>query len=72
MAREYLTCEEAGALLGRSGKTVRRWAADPDHPLQGHRFGPRHLLFRRSDVEALRASAEPVLRYPDAAKARAR
>jgi excisionase family DNA binding protein len=53
MARDYLTCEEAGALLGRSAATVRRWAADPDHPLQAQRFGPQHLLVRRTDVQAL-------------------
>jgi hypothetical protein len=51
---DLLTATEAGVILGRSNDTIRRWHRDPNHPLQGHRYGGVQLLFRRVDVEALR------------------
>jgi hypothetical protein len=70
MDTDLLTATEAGEILGRSRATVIRWANDPDHPLQGHRrvdrFGQAYFVFRRADVEAIRATAEVRLHYPDA------
>ena len=50
---DVLTAAEAGAILGRSDATVRRWARSG--LLRSYRHGFQ-FLFRRADVEALRKS----------------
>jgi hypothetical protein len=54
---DLLTATEAGAILGRSSDAIRRWANNPNHPLRGYRHGAQQLLFRRTDIEALRDRA---------------
>jgi hypothetical protein len=51
---ELLTAPQAGLILGKSGKTVVRWAIDGRLPVAVKVPGPKgSYLFARSDVEAL-------------------
>lgn len=51
---DLLTSTQAGALLGKSGKTVIRLAHDGLIPVAHHLTGPNGAyLFRRSDIERL-------------------
>lgn len=55
---ELLTSTQAGAILGRSGRTVTRMADAGKIPVAQRLPGPNGAnLYRRSDVEALLASS---------------
>ncbi len=56
---DLLTTTQAGAILGKSGRTVQRMAEAGTIPVAHQLPGPNGaLLFRREDVEAL-VSPEP-------------
>lgn len=51
MCDDLLTPAEAGQMLGKSGETLRRWAALDRIP---HiRYPSGQIRFRRADVEAI-------------------
>ncbi len=51
-SEEYLTPEEAGALLGISRRTLERYANAGR--IRKYRRGIRNVLFKRSEVEQLK------------------
>ena len=56
---ELLTSPQAGAILGKSARTVQRMADAGDLPYAHKLPGPNGAyLFRRSEVEALLATAD--------------
>lgn len=56
---ELLTSPQAGAILGKSARTVQRMADAGDLPYAQKLPGPNGAyLFRRSEVEALLATAD--------------
>jgi predicted DNA-binding transcriptional regulator AlpA len=57
-ADELLTSPQVGAILGKSGRTISRLAADGTIPHAIKLPGPNGAyLFRRGDIEALRETA---------------
>lgn len=56
-----LTTEQSARRLDRSGKTIRRWAESGRLPIAQKLPGPNGaLLFRETDVEALKAELSAV------------
>lgn len=47
----WLSIRDTADLVGKSTKTIRRLIADGSLP--AYRFGPKSIVIRRSDVEAL-------------------
>lgn len=47
----YVSPDDAGEMIGASGRTIRRWIAEGR--LEAKRFGPRLIRVKVSDVEAL-------------------
>lgn len=54
---EWLTPQQAAAMVGITADTIRKWANDGVLPSQRIRPGS-HRRFRRSDVDALLAAAD--------------
>lgn len=50
-SEEYITIEEAAALLGVSRRTVERYIKS--RGIQRYRRGLKQILYRRSDIEKL-------------------
>lgn len=50
MTEKWLTANQAGALLGVTGETVKSWARDGELP--GWQTPGHHWRFARADVEA--------------------
>ena len=51
-AGETVTIKRLADTVGVSVKTVRRWIADPAHPLPCYRPTRRTILIRRADFDA--------------------
>jgi len=62
---DLLTTTEAGAILGVTGDTMRRWAAEGR--VRSVRLPSGQLRFERSDIDAIRVPAEPTTGTPEAA-----
>lgn len=47
----WMTVKDGAAMCGKSTKTIRRLIAQGSLP--AYRFGPKSILIKRSDLEAL-------------------
>jgi hypothetical protein len=60
MIQEYLTTKEAALLLRRSERTLQNWSTTGKGPMRPIRLNGRgHLLWRRTDVDAILCTSEP-------------
>lgn len=57
---EYLTAEEACAVLGVKRRTLERYAEGKKKRIQKYKRGLRSVVFKRSDVLRLKQELEEV------------